>query len=432
MNKELQAKIFIFFLPVYYVYNMLLDVTFTRGSAIGIVINMGVLAMLTYFSMGNPFNKKFWYIFVWFVFNIVLIFCNSSDVLFSIKWFCLNIMSLLCFPLAFNLISTDKQIVSFLKVLIIIFLLYILNLVLANTLNWGNAYGSEDSEFAVQGGASIVTGSMPVVITLMMAPIIFYLIPQKRYFIGLWALTTVCMFLIFKRTNVASLVIGYVLFYAFYKFCNYKFGLSTMRLSLKTKIRIVIGGLSLLTVFIFMFGKVIMAQLDVRERDLREGALQKEGRIVEWGLVKEVILGTNNTGTILFGKEPYNTSGNYGFSSDRNLHGDFPTILFSTGVIGFIYYWGMQIFIASLVFKYAKRRYIHSTQDILFFSAYASSSFIWFICSFSATLGYFLVSAVYYMMHGVILRYFWNKHVAQEKFKILQSYKNERFNRCQL
>ncbi|MEG0517592.1 MAG: hypothetical protein RR555_01820 [Bacteroidales bacterium] len=422
MEKTIQSKIFLYSLPVYYIYNMLLDVVFNRGSAAGIVLNMVVLAMLVYFSMGNPFNKKFWYLFVWFTFNIILILCNSSNIQFSSKVFCINAMSMLCFPLAFNLISTNQQIVLFLKVLIAVLLLYILNLILANTLDWGQAYGDVDSDFAVQGGASIVTGSMPVVIALMMAPVIFYLIPQKKYFIGLWALTTVCMFLIFKRTNIASLVIGYVLFYAFYKFYNYKLGLSTIRVSRKTKIRVVIGGLSLLILFALIFGKIILAQLDMRGKELHEVPLQDQGRVVEWRMVKEVILESNNTGTILFGKEPYNTSGNYGDSSARNIHGDFSIVLFSTGVVGFIYYWGMQIFIALLIFKYAKRRYIHSTQDILFFSAYASSSLIWFICSFSATLDYFLVSAVYYMTHGAILRYFWNKYQVQERLKIIQAY----------
>lgn len=424
MQKELESKMFLYFLPAYYLYNMLLDVVFTRGSAAGVIINMGVLAMLIYLSLSNPFNKKFWYVFIWFIFNTILILCNSSDVLFSIKWFCLNVMSMLCLPLAFNLISTNKQIILLLKILIVICGLYILNLILANTLDWGNAYGETNSDFTVQGGASIVTGSMPIVIALMMAPIILYLIPTKRNFIILWTLTTVCMFLIFKRTNIASLVIGYLLFFVFYRFCIYKFGLRTKQISRKNKNRIIIGGISLLAVFVLIFGQIIVAQLDVRERDLREGSFQKEGRVVEWELVKNVILNSNDTGIILFGKEPYNTSGNYGYSSARNLHGDFPTILFSTGVVGFVYYWSVQLFIALCILRYAKRRYLTSTQDVLLFSAYVSSSAIWFICSFSATLGYFLVSAIYYMTHGMILRYFWNKHRAQEIIKIRLSYES--------
>lgn len=406
---------------------MLIDVVFTRGSAAGIVINIAIMAMLVYFSLFNIYNKKFWYIFVWIIFNIILIICNSSQMLFSFVWFAKNLIGLLCFPLAFYLISSDEQIVRFFKVLISIMMLYILNLILANTLGWGNAYGDNESEFAVQGGASIVTGSMPVVIALMTAPVILLLIPQKKIFIGIWSVTVICVFLIFKRTNIASLILGYFIFILLYGIFKNKDGVKVnkVRMSKKKIIQLSLGIATLLGIMIAIFGKTIAAQFETRSAKFEDGAIAKEGRVLEWELVNKAIFESGKNSVILFGKEPYNTPNNYGFYTDRNIHGDFSTILFSTGIVGFVAYWSIQLYIALLIFKYRRKKFLSNNQSVLLFVTYLSTSTIWFICSFSATLSYVLVSSVYYMIHGMILRYFWNKQRKHKALIVFNKYNNE-------
>lgn len=413
MAKERQSKLFLYFLPVYYVYNILIDVVFTRGSDAGILLNIVILAMLVYFSLMNFYNKKFWYIFAWITFNILLIICNSSKVIFSFTWFAKNIIGLLCFPLSFYFISSNKQIIRFFKVLMAIMLLYLLNLALANTLGWGNAYGGTDSEFAVQGGASLVTGSMSVVMALMMAPVILFTIPKKNGFTILWSITVVCVFLIFKRTNIAALIIGYFIYIIAVKFYKRKANLNKQGKKRQAQLFL---GIIVVVSLIMIFGETIAAQFDMRSRKFEEDAIAKEGRIIEWELVNKAIFESGKSSIMLFGKEPYNTPNNYGFQTDRNIHGDYSLILFSTGVIGSFLYWSMQLYIALLVFKYNGRRYLSTQQDIMLFVTYLSTSAIWFLFSFSATLSYVVLSSLYYMTHGMILRYFWNKHRKQEEY----------------
>lgn len=429
MTRELQAKLFIYFLPVYYVYNMLLDVIFTRGSILGLIINIVLLFLLAYLSLSNKYNKKFWYIFAWIVFNLILIVSNSSKIIFSLTWFFKTLIGLLCFPLAFYLISGNKRAVMFLKMLMMIICLYMLNLLLANSFNWGNAYGGVDNDFAVQGGASIVTGSMPVVIALMMAPVIFLAYPHKLRFLIFWAISFVSVFLIFKRTNIAALLVGYFVIFIVYSHLQKKYRISTRNLKLnKGKIVLYIfGGIFFLSICVYVARDVIVAQYEVRARKFEKGELEKEGRYIEWELVNNLILESNDTKTVLFGKEPYNTPGNYGFQSDRNIHGDFSLLLFSTGLVGFLAYWGMQIFIACLILPYCKKRYLRTRQDILMVSIYIANFIIWGIFSFSAAFYYVILSSMYYMTMGMILRYFRNKHL-KHQFIISNIITNESSN----
>lgn len=416
MLREDQSKLFLYFLPVYYIYNMLIDVVFARGSIAGVVLNVLILLMLLYFSLHNTHNKRFWYIFLWIALNVVLITCNSSKIVYSFMWFAKNLIGLLCFPLSFYLISSNSQIVRLLKVLIVIMLLYVLNLIFANLLGWGNAYGTKNSEFAVQGGASIVTGSMPVVVALMAAPLILLIIPKKKLFIGMWCVTLICVFLIFKRTNIASLIVGYLVYAILFVYYKKKRSIEVVQIQLSKKkiLQLSLGFMLLLILLGILLGDVIAAQFEIRSGKFEEGSMAKEGRVIEWELVNNTIFKSGNNSTILFGKEPYNTPRNYGFQTDRNIHGDFSMILFSTGSIGFLFYWGMQLYIALLILKYNKKRYLSNVQDIMLFSAYLSLSAIWFLFSFSSTLNYVLISSVYYMIQGSTLRYFWNKHRRQE------------------
>jgi hypothetical protein len=303
-------------------------------------------------------------------------------------------------------------------------LLYILNLILANTFGWGNAYAG-DSEYAVQGGAALVTGSMPVVIVLMMAPFILDVIPREKLFIGIWSLTIICVLLILKRTNIASMLIGYFLIFIFTRIYNYKTVIKKHILSGWKLSKYVLILFFILSVLSIMLWPVIVAQFEARSYRFEKSTLEKEGRIIEWILVKKAILHTEKIDVFLLGKEPYNTPNNYGFGTARNIHGDYSMILFSTGIIGSVLYWSMQLYIALLIFKYRKKRYLENNRDVLLFAIYLSTSAIWFLFSFSATLRYVLVSASYYMIYGMILRYFWNKHRVQEKMIALKKYKNE-------
>jgi hypothetical protein len=293
-------------------------------------------------------------------------------------------------------------------------ILYCLNLVLANTFGWGRSYG--EGKLAVETGESLVTGSMPIVMALMMAPFILMITHRRNLFLLIWAVTTVAMLLVFKRTNIASLIVGYLALYTIYTSAKRKW-MVKQRIRRKQK-----SMLPWIFFFILLFAgigyvlyDVIIYQYEVRARKFEAGALEKEGRVIEWYLVKRAILDADKESVFLLGKEPYNTVNNYGFDTRRNIHGDFSMILFSTGVLGSILYWLMQVYIALLVLKYGKKRYLRKRTALLFFSSYLATSMIWFICCFSATLRYVLVTAVYYMIHGMVLRYFWNMERVQKK-----------------
>lgn len=410
----MRSRLFLYFLPIYYIYNMTIDVVFTRGGMGGILINLLILTLFAYLCLNNPYNTKFIYLYVWLLLNLVLILCNSSDVLYSLKEFGKNVIGILCFPLSFYLIYSSIQVRRFFKVLIGLMILYIVNLVLANTMDWGQAYGGTDNVYAIEAGAAIVTGSMPIVMALMMAPFILQTISRKTWFIVVWAGTTISILFIFKRTNIAALFVGYILIFLLNRIFSRKNRINTKkRINKKNTILLVIFGILLTTLFV-VFDNIILAQFEYRSKALKVENISNEGRIIEWYLVRREILDSNNISVLLFGKEPYNTKNNYGFRTDRNIHGDFSMILFSTGVIGFIIYWVIQVYIALLVLKYNKRRYLMTKQDIYLFIIYLSTSAIWFLFCFSATLGYVLISSVYYMIHGMILRYFWNKHQLQQ------------------
>lgn len=343
-SKDIFLKKLFFFLPI---YNMLLDIIFIvpilKPYLIGLRFAYFLLFFITLFKL-----KSFWSEIKIFKILFILIFYLSVLGIYSSDsektyWSLLKFsFPLLMLPAGFYIVKTIKDFTSFNISLITTLLLFILNFVFSKIFHLGTSVYTTGDDFLVGNiyASALYTGS----ILLLLFPVLnsfnnlgFY----KKWLITLiMFLTLLVLLLSFRRTAVIAVAIGYTVILIYSKY----------------KAKLILGiFLSIITLFLTFpfYEEIIITRFEARKSRFQSGAIEEEARYKETGLVWNNILSFNEPAYSLFGKELFNTAGNYGYIDKRRvLHIDYNILVNGAGLIGLILYFLIFIKTYSISNKY--------------------------------------------------------------------------------
>ena len=254
-------------------------------------------------------NNIFFPIYLLILYSLFLIFF-SSNIVSSLIEFSKFSTSLLYLPVSFLLINTKEKFKAFINSIYPILGLYILFVIISNMYNTGSTrYSNEDSEvFRVGlGDAKLYTPAFLV----GMLPLLIKnnIIKNRRLYTVLGLINLVILILTMRRTAMFIIVFipvfNYILAGNFKKILQY---------------------VVLLFLFLLMTFPLIEKQFNERlaEREYlteEDYSYEKEGRYLELGLVLSTFYVADNAFNYFFGKEAFNTIGNYGFyDPERPIH----------------------------------------------------------------------------------------------------------------
>jgi len=171
-----------------------------------------------------------------------------------------------------------------------------------------------------------------------------------------FVLAVILITLNMNRTSILLLILGSLIYIVF----NLRSG--------KNLINIIIV-LLLLGLGLFLIREIIIEKMDARMRiiEKREG-IQNEGRFMEFGYV---IHESRKENTEFFGKQAFNSSGNYanGLFRDRPLHVDLMILYYGFGIVGLLLFLGFLIILLIDVLKFGKYRNRSALHNEVFFIA---------------------------------------------------------------
>lgn len=325
------------FFAILFVYIASIGVLFPKGSIVTKV--MGIFFFLYILLLNLKYVKLVYFksfaLFLLYFFILVLL---TSDVESSLKLYLKFSLSLLIFPLSFTLINTPKKLKGLYLSLLVVVVLYIINLALSNLLHLGGTSYSEDG---IEVGNIFSEGLNSMAYLVVATPLFLYFFPnRKNIILPLMVLVMILVLIQLKRISIIAMAFGILMFLIMYK----------------KRTQAIVGFVAVAIMFLLVFPifeDVFYKQLEARERKLQVENLQNEGRILEtqW-ILKE---NSANVFNLLFGKEMFNSAGNYGnpFSKERQIHSDYNAFLHGSGFIGLIIY---LLFQGSIFYAYLKVR----------------------------------------------------------------------------
>lgn len=227
--------------------------------------------------------------------------------------------------------NIDFDLSSLFKKLPYILLVYIFYTSLANIFGLGNLYGTR--RFGGQGdfqtGEIVGDFLLQVSLSIMLIPIFLYYEKRvkKRYFyIIISIFSAIFILLSVRRTAALIIVIGYFLFFAFYKNKTKAF---------KYLMFFAVASLTILSMYV----DTIIGMYETRNRQLTVQSLEVEPRTLEYPVVNNIIFSFDDIKHSFFGKDLYADAGVVpGFHRARTLHTDYARILYGSGIIGLFIY----------------------------------------------------------------------------------------------
>lgn len=410
-NKIVDTIFIKYFLIVYFLYTMSLKTLIPQGGMISAVINLLMLFFVVYATIiRNKYNSKFIGIYVYLAFIAVLIIIQSSDYQFSLTNFIKYSLSVLCLPIGFNVFSSLSKFRNFQKTGLIILVLYIVNIILANLLNWGSSLGY-GAEGALQIGNVFTDGLYANVYIITSVFLILLLYPKKQYYI--LALCAVCALLIvanMKRMSIYALAVGLIVYLVHQV---YTFGVKTMifRFQKKYIIRLILVSLLALPFII----NSIAINYNQRQSTFEKAHedITQEGRMQELIYITDDIIGSNNPLKTLFGKETFNTVGTYanGRFGIRPIHGDFSVLINGTGIIGTVATLIMYLYLVYWIFEMRRKVRLKETPySMVLFSLFFAFLTIRPLTMSTGAMFNVISSCYFFASIGGILRYFYNRN----------------------
>jgi hypothetical protein len=375
---------------------MSIGIIFPRGSiatqGIGILF---VIVTIYYFFREYKSIKLFTALYLLIIYLYCLI-AFSSNFFYSLSNLASTTIWILILPISFLVIDSLAKFKNLINSIALIGALYILNIIISTLLNIkGKSYSGEIFDV----GNVFTEGLNSMAYLLTAAPLILYLNPKHRRLIVI--LSVVIFILVFvqlKRISIIAILVGLLL--------NLFFS--------RNRINIFFG-LILSSLFLFIaypiFENTLQKQVKARERRLSTQNFEEEGRYQETFVVLNEIVFSGNPALLFFGKEVFNSPGNYanGRYGRRMIHNDYNVILHGSGVVGLILFviWPLPLFIFYRKIKiYAKFNF----EDKKLFD-YMSVTFVSFlimgyIISFSGGVNAILFNAIRMAVLGAVLRIF--------------------------
>jgi hypothetical protein len=375
---------------------MSIGIILPRGSAatqsIGILF---VIATIYYFFRDYKSIKLFTTLYLLIIYLYFLI-AFSSNFLYSLSNLASTTIWVLILPISFLVIDSLPKFKKLINSIALIGALYIINIIISTLFNIkGKSYSGEIFDV----GNVFTEGLNSMAYLLTAAPLILYLNPKhKRLIIVLSVIIFILVLVQLKRISIIAILAGLLV--------NLFFS--------RNRINILFG-LIISSLFLFiaypLFESTLQKQVKVRERRLSTQNFEEEGRYQETFVVLDEIVYSGNPALLFFGKEVFNSPGNYanGRYGRRMIHNDYNVILHGSGVVGLILFviWPIPLFIFYRKIKdYAKFNF----EDKKLFD-YMSVTFVSFlimgyIISISGGVNAILFNSIRMAVLGAVLRIF--------------------------
>jgi hypothetical protein len=175
-------------------------------------------------------------------------------------------------------------------------------------------------------------------------------------------------------------------------------------------------GLIISSLFMFvaypLFENTLQKQIKARERRLSTENIEEEGRYQETFVVLDEIIFSGETRLIFFGKEVFNSPGNYanGKYGRRMIHNDYNVILHGAGLIGLMLFifWPVPLFIFYNKIKISAKIYLEDKKLFDYMNVtFISFLIIGYILSISGGVNAILFNSIRMAVLGAILRVFY-------------------------
>ena len=158
-----------------------------------------------------------------------------------------------------------------------------------------------------------------------------------------------------------------------------------------------------------IFEEALTKQIKARERRLSTENIEEEGRYQETFIVLNEIIFSGDLKLVFFGKEVYNSPGNYanGKYGKRMIHNDYNVVLHGSGLIGLVLF---SLWPISLLIFFRKIRFFAkaSFEDKKFFDyinvTFISFLIIGYVFSMSGGINAILFNSVRVAIMGACLR----------------------------
>lgn len=255
------------------------------------------------------------------------------------------VLSVLLFPIGYYYINTPEKLRLLVKSMLIAGSFFVINFIIANIFKIGyRGYGGEKSELFFGSGGINISKAISFIILLVPFFLRFNNSKLNRYFAIILVLFAIPVLLIsLKRSALLAFILGALVYMFFTPYRG------------KTVKWLIAGFVILFLATPFYIDKLEYA-FNAREESLdfeNPEFTQREARVGEFSLVinlfKEGTLKHKLVGTDLI----YNT---YLYDGYRMLHTDYMAILYGAGLIGFLWFFGLN----AVVFQKFKSYRINS------------------------------------------------------------------------
>jgi hypothetical protein len=327
----------IYFIPVYLILFDVISGWYTTGTYFGSLRNLSYFIFITYILIRNKqlITQNIWICI--FLLYILFLIPFSSNLKESISNYLVVWNSLLSFSLGFLFIKNLNHLKALNTFSIIMMFIFLINGLFTSYFNIGESlYGG-----VLTLGGFVFDRLYSASVFLILLPIITPLVKSKVYRMVIFfcsAITFIFLVVSMRRTAFLVPVLGFTVYFFL----------------ARNKNRVLIFMLS----FIFLLGisyplykDTLNKQLSARSRQLTV-SLTNEYRYKETVIVLKETFSQLNTA--LFGKEIFNSKGNYneGRWGRRALHTDFAVLLHGSGLLGIILYSAIYLSILVSYYKY--------------------------------------------------------------------------------
>jgi len=338
-----------------------------------------------------------------FAFYILFLVLFSSNIEKSINLYLKIFSSLFLLPVSYYFITSINDIKTINKNFIFSATILLIYLIVCQTFKIGeDQYGSN---MFFSGN---ITGSSWNVVSYFISilPLIFVIEPIKTKRFAFFIAIALFVFLILsvKRTSLIGALIAFVLYYR------------KNLINFSTNILAFFMIISVVTSIIFL-DTIFNKQIEAREDQLEEEGLEKEGRYKETTLIWENAFSFDNLKESFFGKEIFNSTGNFDTdkSNEYMIHVDYNTFLHGSGIIGLFIYIIMYLEIILVYKKYESRlknkNNLTKTLKLVFYIFIINS----LLFSVSGQMYNFTFRAIGFIYIGGILGYTKNLYLKEKE-----------------
>jgi hypothetical protein len=396
-------KIIFYFFPLLFTYIAFVGLVIPKGSIATKIIGVCFFLILIYICIRHTYIYNFKLIYSYLIF--VLVLCAFSSKLDdSIRGFIGMCTGILMFIVSFTIINNKIRLKMLLNSLGIVALLYLLNILIANFFKLGGTPYSEDG---LHTGNVFTEGLNSMAYIVITFPLFIYFHPKRKtliYFaVGLLIILIIVQL---KRISIIAMSVGLIFYIIFYK----------------EKTKSFVASLLILLVFglLFpLFENKFNTVYKERESKLKIENYKNEGRYTETSLVFNMTVNSNKLTQFLFGKEVFNSPGNYNnpLSNKRQIHSDYNLLLHGTGVFGILFYFILQLHLLLWFYKLRKElKDSGSNDEIITFLNYLFPAvfFMGLVIMISGGINSPLFNSIRYAILGSSIGYM---------FKLVEDYK---------